>query len=104
MLNEFLIELSGAKPERGGGLINALIRLARKVYLSQSENGAMPYNEIYGCHRRGLRPWLSTVCKDGREKEDSNPALVLCNNYYRISIRLSFASPYTGRREIQTTL
>jgi len=28
----------------------------------------MPYNEIYGCHRRGLRSWLSTVCKDEEER------------------------------------
>lgn len=32
----------------------ARIHLTPRVYLSQSENGAIPYNEIYGRHRRGL--------------------------------------------------
>jgi len=50
--NDFLIELSAAK--RRNRLINVHIRLARRLYLSQSENGAAPYNEIYGRHRRGL--------------------------------------------------
>ena len=50
--NDFLIELSAAK--RRNRLINVRIRLARRMYLSQSENGAAPYNEIYGRHKRGL--------------------------------------------------
>jgi len=50
--DDFLIELSVAK--RRDRLINARIRLAPRVYLSQSENGAAPYNKIYGRHRRGL--------------------------------------------------
>lgn len=93
----FLMELSNAKwKER---LINARIRLTPRVYLSQSESGGMPYNEIYGRHRRGLyaRGFRRSAKRKEEEEEEEeekrggSPVGTGCNNYYRISIRLSFA-------------
>lgn len=90
--NDFLIELSVAR--RRDRLINARIRLALRVYLSQSENGTAPYNEIYGCHRRGLHAggFRRSARRVEEEEESGSPIGTGCNNYYRISIRLSFAS------------
>jgi len=63
----------------------------------------MSYNEIYGRYRHDLRGFRRSTRK--AEGEDDGPIGSECNNYYRISIWLSFASFYTewtvGRRELQ---
>lgn len=63
----------------------------------------MSYNEIYGRYRHDLRGFRRSTRKT--EGEDDGPIGSECNNYYRISIWLSFASFYTewtvGRRELQ---
>lgn len=86
--DDFLIELSGGNR---GGLINVHIRLARRYTLGQSQPVAVPYNggpgKIYGRHRRDPLPQLFDA---------PQPRGAACNNYYRISIRLSFAALHAG--------
>lgn len=104
--NDFLIELSVAR--RRDRLINARIRLAPGVYtlanLRTAQRRITKFMDATDAAFTPAAAFDGSVCEWSNEEESGSPIGTGCNNYYRISIRLSFASLHGEPPEEESSL